>query len=234
MTSITGAPSITSGFSLPTFAEEAQTFLKTIDLQIDTFNRELGHLRATPDAIVAMVWRKVTAQAASTSSNDVASTSTAPTTDPLADSKNALLEQFALIATLIHGKESNQVNPCGSGKIASLLQYAALCLPALDLFAGQFTSLPTSEAVINELLADFAREVNQWLKQKPEDDADESPDNVSPRSNASATSDQDMQDIKSYLQGIFVTQQQKMNDATFGQLFNRYEAAIRGPSPNRR
>ena len=120
-----------------------------------------------------------------------------------------LVEQMARIATTIHGNDARAMNPCGSGKIESLLQFASTYLPELDLFLQKLTSMPQSEAVKNEYFGEFNRVLFQFGESQkpnlPTDDAE-----------------------KAHLQQIYVTEQNRMTQAVFNHLYTEYQRQLLG------
>ena len=194
--------------------DNARQFLNSLNDYQDTFNAEFGDLEVTPKQVVAMVWRVVMANAMEQdSTNEAIREATA----------QQLIDQCARISTSIHGGNSEQYNPCGSGKVSSLLQFANTMIPELDLFAGTFETLPENQVIQNEFFASFARDV-KYLLEHPEtlyDNAQIDSDELD-----QSVVEPTEQQIKAHLSNIYVDQDKKMTIDVFKQLYQGYVNAL--------
>jgi|GEM_PF-3004138 len=187
----------------------ATEFMQTLNNNLRTFQREFADLQTSPEAIIAMIWRA--SMASMTSTADEAGPSKPSQALGLQAMAAKLVEQMAQIATTIHGVDSQATNPCGSGKVESLLQFAATYLPALNLFANKFVAVPENLAVQNEFYADFNRAVHTMPPVNAADQAHNQPQN---------------QLQKEYLYAIYVTQQDKMTPEVFEQMYANYQQQL--------
>lgn len=178
----------------------ANHFLQTLDSVKFIFDREFVDLRVTPREVVARIWRVAAAKAMA---HD-------PTNEDLREKvAQDLLEQCARIATTIHGSDAAATNPCGSGKIESLLQFAQTLIPELDLFRGRWDIPPQSTAVKNECFAGFARDI-EVLRRRGSTGRHQLSDGAT----------------KDYLHDMYVIHHNKMSSKVFEHMYSEFQKVL--------